>query len=222
MLRDTDSTSRRGVYRSFLVPDELEELRHSLLRRLRVELGPEHGDAAFDQHVLLAARVHRVARLSQTVKGEGAGWEQLFIEFFPAGRSSRADAKLLWTKWRIGLVKDLAPASGVALAHGQRGLHWQLDMQEALVIDLESMCDDFEHAVNELVAVLAKDVSRRAMVMERWRERTWTVRPAQLLQQTQFRAGSRSTSFLPIGSTMAVSAVSVVPTKHRPTSASRP
>lgn len=47
------------------MPDELDALRESLLHRLRLPdpLGPDEGDAAFDQHVLLATKIHRAALL---------------------------------------------------------------------------------------------------------------------------------------------------------------
>ena len=90
--------------------EELDGLRASLLHRLRPEvpLGPEEGDAAFDQHVLLAVRIHRAARLCQTVSGEGNGWRQFFVEFFPNDRNGRSDAILLWKRWRYGLLRIYA------------------------------------------------------------------------------------------------------------------
>jgi hypothetical protein len=41
----------------------LAELRASLLRRPRPNPRPDQGDEAFDQHMLLAASVHRAAAL---------------------------------------------------------------------------------------------------------------------------------------------------------------
>ncbi len=60
--------------------------------------------------------VHRAARLNQTVSGEGNGWTQFVTDYFPVGRNSEDDAKLLWVDWRVGLVKEETPYGGIALS----------------------------------------------------------------------------------------------------------
>jgi hypothetical protein len=179
--------------------DERDELKASLLHRLRpdVPLGPEDGDEAFARHILLAIRIHHAAKLNQTVSGEGKGWTEFVTDYFPAGRNSAADADLLWTDWRVGLVKDETPLGGIALSHGQPGLHWQKDMRGALVIDLESMYDDFEHAVNQFIAALQANPTHAAVVLQCWRDRTWSVQPFELIPQMPIQAGSRFTGLIP-------------------------
>jgi hypothetical protein len=95
------------------------------------------------------------------VTGEGKGWVEFFTRYFPSGRNSEADAKLPWEDWRVGLRKDETPLLRIAITHGQPNLHWQIDMRGALVINLESMWDDFEYAVDQFISALAADSSTR-------------------------------------------------------------
>ncbi len=178
---------------------ERDDLKTSLLRGLRPDapLGPEDGDEAFVRHILLAVRVHRAAKLNQTVVGEGRGWVEFVTDYFPAGRNSASDAKLIWEDWRVGLVKDETPLGGIALTHGHPELHWHNDMRGALVIDLESMYDDFEFAVNQFLTALDGDLQRGAVVIQRWRERTWSVLPFQLVPQMPLTGGSKFTGLHP-------------------------
>jgi len=68
--------------------------------------------------------------------------------------------------------EDACPKDKVSLTHGNPGYHWARDGFGALCIDLESMWADFEHAVDKLIAALGNDDARRAIVLQRWRERT--------------------------------------------------
>jgi hypothetical protein len=65
----------------------------------------------------------------------------------------------------------------VSVTHGRPGAHWNPDGHGALVIDLESMADDFEYAVDQFTQALAADEKRAAVVHGRWQERAWTMRP---------------------------------------------
>lgn len=160
-----------------MAQEELGELRESLLRNLRVQLGHHDGDLAFERHILLAVRFHRAAGLNQTVTGEQAGWVQFFEEHFPKRAEwLPADAKLLFRKWRIGLVKHEAPLSGVTVTHGQPVAHWFREPDGTLCIDLESMWDDFAQAVASFIRLLERDEHRREEALDRWRKRGWTVR----------------------------------------------
>ena len=153
--------------------DELEQLRTSLLRGLRVDLTPEQGDEAFERHQLLAIRLHRAARLNQTGKGEGAGWQQYFDEHFPRGGTH---AGLLWENWRVTLLKDEMPGEGVVITHCRPDAHWQpVEPGGRLCLNLESMWDEFEASVDHLVESLRSDAARRKVVLKRWRERRWRV-----------------------------------------------
>jgi hypothetical protein len=183
-----------------MTDEELQQLRSSLLHRLRTEspLTPDEGDEAFDQHLLLSARIHRAARLNQRGDDEGEGWRQFVVDYFPDGRNDPDDAWLLWKKWRTSLLKDYTPGDGVAMTHGRPDLHWQTDSQGCLVIDLESMWDDFEHAVHRFVDALASDDDRAPVVYQRWKKRSWTVGPFAVIPQTiGDKHGSRVITFLP-------------------------
>ncbi len=185
---------RRLPVRSVAAPQRGTEFEYQMPD---VPLGSEDGDEAFARHILLAIRIHYAAKLNQTVVGEGNGWTEFVTDYFPVGRNSAADAKLLWTDWRVGLVKEATPRGGIALAHGQPELHWQRDMRGALVIDLESMYDDFEYAVDRFIAALQADPRHAAVVLQRWRDTTWSVQPFELIPQIPIQAGSRFTGLIP-------------------------
>jgi hypothetical protein len=136
--------------------------------------------------------------------GDGRSWVRFFVDYFPSGRNVTDDAQLLWDQWRVGLLKDRTPRHGVAITHGQPVTHWQRDSFGALVIDLESMWDDFEHATDGFVRSLRSDARRAVVALRRWRARTWTVRPFRQLQQRPRPGAPGGTFYLPIGSTMAV------------------
>lgn len=159
-------------------PDpDLQGIRDSLLRGLRVELGPEDGDVAFERHILLAVRFHRAAGLNQTVTGEGLGWQQYFDEYFPKRPEwVPEDETRLWTDWRVGLVKWETPKRGVTVTHGQPEAHWYREPAGTLCVNLESMWDDFEESVESFVDLLERDDARRAEAVGRWHQRSWTVR----------------------------------------------
>jgi hypothetical protein len=205
-IRADSGLTRCARYRLAHDEGRLDALKTSLLHRLRpdVQLGADEGDEAFDRHLLLAARVHRAARLNQRGTREGDGWRQFIEAYFPSGRNGRADADRLWKKWRVGLLKDYVPLDGVAVTHGQPEAHWQRDSQGAFVVNLESMWDDFEYAVDQFIAVIAADKKQAAVVRRRWLSRTWTVRPFQLLpQMIGSKHGSRVSYLLPVGSVSA-------------------
>jgi len=190
-----------------MTTDELDRLKASLLHRLRPStlLGQDDGDEAFDQHLLLATRIHRAVRLNQRGTRDGDGWEQFFEAYFPTGRNSRADAEVLWADWRVGLLKDRVPLDRVSITHGHPEQHWKPDARGALCIDLESMWDDFEHAVDRFIEALAANKRRAAVVRRRWRRRTWTVRPFMLQPQMPLGTmrGSMAIALLPVGSVTA-------------------
>ena len=154
----------------------IDEIRRSLLGGLRVELGPEDGEAAFERHILLAVRFHRAAGLNQTVEGEGKGWCQYFDEHFPKRSEWKPeDARCLWKDWRVGLVKHETPLKGVMITHGQPRAHWYR-VADSICIHLDSMWDDFGSSVESFLALLRRDEERRTEAVRRWRERSWTVR----------------------------------------------
>ncbi len=156
-------------------PFELLRLRDSLLHNLRRHLGPEDGDEAFDRHILLAVRVHRAAGLNaRKSEGEGAAWQRYFVDYFPAGRNSPTDADFLWREWRTRLLKHESPRG---IAHGQSHAHWHPLPGGGFCVNLESMWDDFEYSAARFLEALQADESRCEVVLRRWRERSWTVRP---------------------------------------------
>jgi hypothetical protein len=160
-------------------PDDLTDLRESLLRNLRRSLGPDDGDEAFECHIRLAVRIHRAARLNaRRSDGEGDGWRRYFVDYFPEGRNSFDDAHFLWRFWRTRLLKDEAP---VAISHGQSGGHWLPVRGGGFCVNLESMWDDFEYSVHRFIEALQADERRRRRVLRLWRERSWTVEPIPLV-----------------------------------------
>jgi hypothetical protein len=178
---------------------ELADLRTDLLDRLRVPATT--GEEAFERHQLLAIRVHRAARLAQA-GGERASWIAYVTTHFPAPRNVKDDAQRLFEYWRNPLVKDEMPGSKIAITHGQPFLHWQRDADDVLCIDLESMCDDFEHSVDDFLAALKRDPVARVDVLGRWRTRGWTVR--------QFAAGLGAAQSVTGYSTSATVGTSIV------------
>lgn len=159
---------RRGMA---LDPD-LAHLKAGLLRGLRVDLAPDHGQDAFERHQLLAIRFHRVARLNAPDETEKRGWMRYFGEHFPHGDEH---AELLWVRWRIALVKDEYPGPGVAISHDQPHAHWKMVEPGGLFINLESMWDDFEKSVESFIAMLGREPQRRVAALEYWATRQYSV-----------------------------------------------
>ncbi len=154
--------------------DELRELRDALMSGGRPQLTREQGAEAFERHMLLASRIHRAARLNQRVSdGEGEAWVRYVEDHFPPTR--RADAKLLWDDWRTTLLKDESPGGQVAVTHLSPNAHWGRTSNGQLVIDLESMWDDFAASVESFVGSLCADPERRTIALHRFRERVWIV-----------------------------------------------
>jgi hypothetical protein len=173
---------------------ELDAIKQTLLAGLRVRLTPEQGVEAFARHQLLAIRFHRAARLSERSSyREGQGWCRFFADHFPRGD---ANALLLWEHWRVPLLKDEMPGAGVVITHRQPWLHWRMT-DRGLAVDLESMWDDFERAVDTFIASLAASPERRRVAVRRWRERSWAVQPVNVVApglQVTVSAASASTS----------------------------
>lgn len=150
----------------------LAELRASLLRDLGVELRSDQGDQAFERHQLLAIRFHRAARLNQRANDrEGESWLRYFDEHFPRGVEH---ASLLWTNWRVRLLKDETPGAGVAISHGHPQLHWQIT-SHGLYLNLESLWDDYTESVENFVRMLDTNTERREIALERWEKLRWAV-----------------------------------------------
>jgi hypothetical protein len=168
------------------VSDDLRDLQDALLRGLRLPVPPTP-DEAFERHQLLVIRFHRAARLNDRAGDkEWQSWCRYFAEHFPRGDTH---AELLWHQWRVPLVKDETPGEGVAITHGQAHAHWRVYPQQGLCINIESMWDDYEESVNRFIASLAANKERRAVALDRWRQRQWTVQtlslePAAVLAST--------------------------------------
>jgi len=90
--------------------DALRRLRTRLLSDRPPPLQPEHGHLAFTSHVLLASAVHNATRLDQYgAETQTGAWIRYLSSYFPAGKNSDVDARLLWTDWRTALLKKQAP-----------------------------------------------------------------------------------------------------------------
>lgn len=190
-------------------------LRSSLLRNLRRDLGPEDGEEAFDRHILLAVRIHRAAGLNQAkADGEGDGRRRYFVDYFPEGRNSVEDANYLWKEWRTRLLKHESPRG---ITHGQPHAHWQRLPEGGFCVNLESMWDDFEHSVEAFVEALKTDERRRAMVMQRWRDRAWTIRDLPLYPSEQlYPSPTLYPGSYGASGTSAATAMSAAPDRSRP------
>lgn len=142
----------------------LEELRDTLVAGLRPSrrLRLRDGELAFQHHQLLAIRFQAAARLNGRGKVNGRErWATYFREHFPRGDTH---AQLLWVRWRTPLLKHEAVGPGVIVAYGRPDAHWQrgsFGHEAGLVVDLESMCDDFERSVESFVEACRTD-DRRA------------------------------------------------------------
>jgi hypothetical protein len=159
-----------------MIAKELDELRAALLRGGRPKLTPQQGDEAFDRHMLLAARIHRAARLNAAKSDrDGEAWSRYFEQHFPSARALQA--KLLWDDWRCRLLKDETLGGGVVISHGSARAHWTRDASDRLFVDLEAMWDDFEKSVESFIGSLAADTRRRRIVLARYKARVWTVQP---------------------------------------------
>lgn len=142
-------------------------------------LGPDEGVEAFRAHKLLASDVHRAAKLNahKRDKTETEQWVRYITEHFPEPRNSEADARLLWTDWRIALLKRNTLGSGITITHGQSKAHWFREPDGTLCLNLEDIWDDYAASVEHFIAE-ARQASpeRRAAVLKRWRKNTWGVR----------------------------------------------
>jgi hypothetical protein len=74
-------------------------------------------------------------------------------------------------------VAAATPGKGVLITHGRPDYHWQHEVGGALCINLESMWNDFVYSVEKMVEGLRANPGRRNIVVDRWRNRSWTVRP---------------------------------------------
>jgi len=148
--------------------DELLGLREQLLAHRPEPLDPGEGAAAFQFHKLLATTVHQASKLdARTHDNETGAWVRYLTTYFPSGRDSEQDAKLLWVEWRTSLLKVGAPGPNVLVTHGQPKAHWVRDRTGRLCLDLESMWTDFAASVDAFVALLGTAPDRREIALER-------------------------------------------------------
>lgn len=100
-------------------------------------------------HVLLASVVHNAARLNQHAADSQTGaWIRYVTSYFPAGRNSEQDGRLLWTDWRTDLLKKQAPGPAIVVTHRQSHVHWRRDEHGRLCLNLEDLWSDFETSVD--------------------------------------------------------------------------
>lgn len=162
--------------------DALDELHDALVAGLGWEIPPQDGMRAFEAHQLLAIRIHRAARLNRHASdGDGQAWVRYFVECFPFPRNGENEAVILWKDYRVGLVKDEAPLRGVVITHANDLAHWQPDANTGrLVLNLESLRDDFVTSAERFTQSLRRDNAKRDVVLRRWREKAWAVVPIRI------------------------------------------
>jgi len=123
------------------------------------------------QHVLLASVVHNAGRLDHRgADSETEAWVRYLTRYFPPGRNSGPDARLLWTDWRTSLLKKQAPGPGVLTTHGHSPVHWGRDRQGRLCINLEDMWADFANSVDAFIDSMRTAPDRRSIAIRRARE----------------------------------------------------
>lgn len=156
---------------------ELSALRDGLLRGRPRALRPDEGDEAFQQHKLLAAAIHRAAKLDQLKReSETDAWVRYISSHYPAGRNDPTAARLLFGDWRTSLLKDNTPGPGIAITHGQSSIHWQRDERGRLCLNLEDAWDDYAVSVTSFVEHLGRS-PRRKIVLKRFKQQHWVVEP---------------------------------------------
>jgi hypothetical protein len=179
----------------------LADLRDALLGGLRTPKPLRRRDEtlAYERHQLLVIRFQAVVRLSQTGGAKGRDrWAAYFREHFPRGDEH---AILLWTAWRKPLLRNEPPGAGVIVAYGCPDAHWQhvpVGQVAALVVDLESMWEDYERSVESFLDACHGDAERAARALRRWSQRPRALRapfadaaPARI---STFRPASTATS----------------------------
>jgi hypothetical protein len=158
---------------------ELDALRASLLSNRPRRFTPEEGLEAFQAHKLLAADVHRAAKLNShnSDSTETAQWVRYITEHFPEGRNSEDDARLLWIDWRIALLKRGTLGPKVTVTHGQAKAHWFREPDGTLCLNLEDTWNDYAASVEHFIAETKRaSADRRAAVLKKWRQNEWGVR----------------------------------------------
>jgi hypothetical protein len=154
---------------------KLPDVHAALKQRLRETLRCEDGVRAFELHQLLAIRFTRLSRLSapSKVKGDGERWRLLLSEHSPRGEEHE---HLLWTQWRSGLLKNDAPGPDIAVAHLEPEAHRTfVSPGNKLLLNLESLWDEYEGTVVSLVAACATNEILCERVLTRWAEHDWSV-----------------------------------------------
>jgi hypothetical protein len=153
----------------------LTELRTSLLGARPRPLGADEGEAAFQQHKILASEIHRAALLDRmSSETEGEAFVRYIRSHFPTRKRTRRDARLLWKEWRCALIKADSPRSEITVSHGQEKskIHWKRGEDGRLNIALEGMWRDFERSVDNFIKYLRASEERRSVVLERFRGHT--------------------------------------------------
>lgn len=165
----------RTVSLSFVTQPTPADLRDALLVGLRTRrpLRRRDSELAFERHQLLAIRFQAGARLNDCGKAkERERWRIYFRQYFPRGGGQ---ADLLWSRWRKPLLRNEPAGPGVIVTHGRPEAHWQLGVLaegKGLVIDLESMWDDFEQSVESFVAACRSDERLAGRAVRRWSRRS--------------------------------------------------
>jgi hypothetical protein len=155
----------------------LADLRTALLAdRPTRQLCPDEGEEAFRQHKILAAAVHRATRLDERCSdpSDTFTWVRYFENYFPEPRNDPEAARDLFGHWRTDLVKDHITGQTISVTHRQSHLHW-VRVNGRLVLNLESMWDDFATSVDAFIDALRAKRDRREIVLKRWRERTYVI-----------------------------------------------
>jgi hypothetical protein len=174
---------------------KLPDVRAALARGLREKLLRGDGVRAFELHQLLAIRFTRLSRLNAPSKigADSERWALLLREHSPRGDEH---GHLLWTQWRSGLLKNDAPGPDVAVAHLEPKAHRTfVNPGNKLLLNLESLWDEYEGMVDSLIAACGADATLRERVLSRWAAHDWSVGIVSYVAQDAFALLPASASF---------------------------
>jgi hypothetical protein len=186
--------------------DEFDQMKGALLANRPAVFGPD-GNAAVQQHKLLASDVHRAAKLNAHNRDEREGqqWVRYVTEHFPDGRNGVDDAEALWTDWRTALLKRNTVGPLITITHGQSHAHWYCEPSGALCLNIEDLWADYESSVEHFIAAARKaERDRRDAIIKRWKASTFDIR--QLI----------GSDFGMLASATAVSAVTIIDLPPQP------
>ena len=94
-------------------------------------------------------------------------------------------------------VKDDSTGPQVVVTHSRPDVHWEIETEGSLVINLEDMWDDYEQAVTDFIDSCRLDEAHGECVLRRWRDRKWTAQLAWVVDRNVFAISGVQVSAAP-------------------------